>query len=120
MAMVAAVSACGALDPQAKYERRQAVIADLLPAPADRVGLDFVYPIYSRNDIRSFIVEFFPSQVDENTIVARLAKACTRNRFIGADGSAYIDDGPEDTMIGRPDGTLVQGKKMVVDCGKPS
>ena len=120
LAMVTVISACGARDPQAAYERRQALIAEYLPAPADRVGIDFVYPIFSRNEVRVFLVEYFPGQVDENTVVTRLAKACTRNRFLGADGSAHIDEAPEDTMIGRPDGTTVPGKKMVVRCGQPS
>ncbi|GAW35304.1 hypothetical protein RA2_02365 [Roseovarius sp. A-2] len=116
-----AISACSAPDPQTAYDRRQAVMADLMPDPADRAGLDLVFPIYSRNDIKSFIVEYFPNQVSADTVVARLAKVCgARNQFIGADGQAFIDDAPEDTTIGRPDGTRMPGKKMVVDCGSPS
>lgn len=120
LAMVFAVSSCGAPDPQTAYDRRQATLVDLLPNPADRVGLDLVFPIYSRNEISDFIVEYFPNQVSPNTIVARLAKVCgARNQYRGEDGTAFIDKDPEDTVLVRPDGTRVQGKRMVVECGTP-
>lgn len=103
---VLALSACNP-DPQAAYERRQALIKQSFPNPADRHGLHLVFPVSSALE-----VIYFPAQVSQSAIDRRVAGYCQR---LGKP-KATVKKAPAPSRATLADGSQVPAVTVWYDC----
>ena len=105
-----AVSACSP-DPEAAQQRREVLMQAVFPDPADRTGLDLVFPMESAGQIKFLEFIFDPAVISQNTVMARANKHCSQYGK-----TASIQRGPNTGSRTLPDGTKSPRVQIWTEC----
>lgn len=107
--VVLAGLALAACTPEAAKKNREALIAEFFPDPADRVGLELVFPV---NDGRKLEIIYNPAVVSQETVMERAAKHCA-NRF---EKDVSLTKGPTEGTRTLEDGTKIPMIQNWIKC----
>jgi Flp pilus assembly protein TadG len=84
----ALLSAC--VSEEGAADRRGNLIAQIFPDPLDRQGIFLAFPLESGGGLGSLEIIWFPDQVTEGEVVARVQGACARTPTPGYTGQVGI------------------------------
>jgi len=110
-----AAAACS-LDRSHVFENREAYTGSTFPDPADRRGIYLVYPyvFYDFNAIMDIF--YFPSEVSQAQVIARVERYCSRFSYLAkVSGGVLVRDPPTDTMV-PVNGQMRPAKRTLVSC----
>lgn len=89
VAAASALAACS-VDPKAAADRRAVLVQGAFPNPADRQGIDLVFPLESGGVYKTIEVGFFPDEVSEAEVRRRVEGFCARQNSARLTGRAAI------------------------------
>jgi hypothetical protein len=95
--------------------RREAMIASILPAQ-DRDGIYLVFPTEAGGFNSVFEVIYFPDQVAEPEVQARIARICAAHKGAGVDGRLYVWRASKAHNVKLSDGSKRAGMRTVLSC----
>lgn len=107
-----AVSAAQALS---KDERRQQLIAQTLP-PADRPGIFLIFPMEAGGFASVFEIIYFPDQVSEKQVQARIARICAAHKTTQLDGRLHVWRPAKPDVVKLADGSQRPAVKTTLSC----
>lgn len=114
-AAAAVLSACS-VDPQAAYERRQALIKQIFPNPADQQGLHLVFPIESGGFYSILEVIYFADEVSESTVKQRVGNYCAKFKSRNTSGQAFTRKPSTPVNATLLDGTTRPAQQIWLSC----
>ena len=87
------------------------------PDPADRQGIDFVFPFNPDDDAPTIWVVHIPDQVSHAEVLRRVARYCGRLDKPSLTGDATIREvRDENRRVTLPDGTTTSGFEALYEC----
>ena len=117
MAGFVVLSGC-AIDYQQIVDQSMAEgTADAFPDPADRQGIDFVFPFNPSDDAPTVWVVHIRDQVSNTEVLGRVVRYCGRLDKPGLTGGATIREvRDENRQVKLPDGTTTSGFDALYEC----
>ena len=117
---ITAIAACAltacSVDPQAAADRRQALIQNTFPDPADQSGLHLVFPLESGGFNSTLEIIYFPGVVSDSAVMNRADRYCARYKSETVPGKAFVRKPAKDITATLADGSSRKARQIWVTC----